>query len=136
MFLDKILATGFAASTVLIFCVTMYSVTQTPAGLHSFAPLSLAVVGVAAWIAAWSLICWCLALIEYSRALYAHIQRHKRCSAYSCLFFHCNGIHCNGSIAVDDLAVVLPLQAGTELEVEEEPEPAPYAKTLTLDRPW
>ena len=28
------------------------------------------------------------------------------------------------------------LQAGTELEVEEEPEPAPYAKTLTLDRPW
>jgi len=47
------------------------------------------------------------------------------------LFFHCNG-----SIAVDNLAVVLPLQAGTELEVEEEPEPAPYAKTLTLDRPW
>ncbi|DBA99287.1 TPA: hypothetical protein ACH3X3_011897 [Trebouxia sp. C0006] len=27
-------------------------------------------------------------------------------------------------------------RAGTELEVEEEPEPAPYAKTLTLDRPW
>lgn len=37
---------------------------------------------------------------------------------------------CNGNIAV------VLLQAGTELEVEEEPEPAPYAKTLTLDRPW
>lgn len=40
-----------------------------------------------------------------------------------------------GLTAMGSTAVVL-LQAGTELEVEEEPEPAPYAKTLTLDRPW
>ena len=28
------------------------------------------------------------------------------------------------------------MQEGGELEMEEEPEPAPYAKTLTMDRPW
>ncbi len=32
VFLDKIVATGFAVSVVLDFCVTMYSVVQTSAG--------------------------------------------------------------------------------------------------------
>lgn len=37
---------------------------------------------------------------------------------------------------VSDIKSCLVLQEDGELEIEEEPEPAPYAKTLTLERPW
>lgn len=36
----------------------------------------------------------------------------------------------------EQLQFFVSLQGVDELEMEEEPEPAPYAKTLTLDRPW
>lgn len=57
-FFDKIIvATGLLSVPCQTCCVTVYSVTQTSAGLHTFSPLSLAAVAVAAWSIARSLTC-------------------------------------------------------------------------------